>query len=280
MDKPLTVTPDLDISTDCPLGEDNSKNDGVFMTAVPRLSELGTHTGRKRSIPEDGGVISDDSPERSSSRSSQPSIGKRSTQVRIVNSMIQNAFLDTRTSTPTLKLVSASARSGLTFPPPNSVRQLHQNEFSAVAQPERMRRSPKMHQQHHPYSRVHMPQGRIHRLEHAQNTQYIADPLSRLSAHEQQQGSSLQYQDLSYKTPNYRTTKHAHQAQKELQRYQMMNQAHLQQSNVQRNGGGQARGLVTGTIRQQTSVMQTFGNTPLISQGEKQERKKNNCING
>ena len=95
------------------------------MTAIPRLSELGT--GRKRSVPEDGGVISDDSPERTSSRSSQPSIGKRSNPVRIVNSLIQNAFLDTRTSTPTLKLVSAG-RSGLTFPPPNSVRQLHQNQ--------------------------------------------------------------------------------------------------------------------------------------------------------
>jgi len=267
MDKPLTVTPDLDISPDCQLGQDNFKKDGVFMTAVPRLSELGT--GRKRSVPEDGGVISDDSPERSSSRSSQPLMGKRSTQVRIVNSMIQNAFLDTRTSTPTLKLVSAS-RSGLTFPPPNSVRQLHQNEFSAMAQPERMKRSPKM--QHHPYSRAHMPQGRIHRLE--QNTQYIADPVSRISGHEQ--GSSLRYDPLSYKTPNYRTTKHAHQAQQELQRYQMINQAQLQQSNVQRNNGGQARGLVAGTIRQhttQTNVMQ-FGNTPLISQGKKTEKEK------
>lgn len=261
------MTPDLDVSPDCQLREDNSKRDSIFMKAVSQLSELGT--GRKRSVPEDGGVISDDSPERTSSRSSQSSIGKRSTQVRIVNSMIQNAFLDTRTSTPTLKLVSTS-RGGLSFPPPNSIRQLHQNEFSSVSQPERKRRSPKL--QHHPYSRVPVPQGRIHRLE--QNPQYIADPnvphdLQRISGPEQ--GSSLQFPELSYKTPNYRTTKHAHQAQQELQRYQMMNQAHLHQSNPQRNVPAQGRGLVTGTIRQhttQTSMMQ-FGNSPLISQGMK-----------
>ena len=255
MEKPLTVTPELSGSPDV-------IREGVIMKSI---SFHGPESGRKRGVPEDGGVISDDSPERPGSRTSYLRKEKRSAQ-RQVNNFIQNAFVDKRASTPTLKLVGVTSN-GVNFPPvsSNTIRHLHPNEYSKVIQPERKRRSPKL--QHHPYQRHQVPQTQriVQRVERIPNTQYFTDPAVQKDL--QQQVSRMnERRQGGYHQPGFRSSDHSRQAQEELRLYQQMNQAQFQRAHGQGSIPQQApRGLVTETVRQ-TSVMQ-YGSTPVISQG-------------
>ena len=252
MEKPLTVTPELSGSPDV-------HREGVIMRSFHSQE-----SGRKRGVPEDGGVISDDSPERPGSRTSYLTKEKRSTQ-RQVNNFIQNAFVDTRASTPALKLVGVTSN-GVNFPPAssNTIRHLHPNEYSKVIQPERKRRSPKL--QHHPYQRHQVPQTqRIQRVDRIPNTQYFTDPAVQQDLQHQVSRMNERRQP-AYHQPGFRSSDHSHQAEEELRLYQQMNQVQYQQAHGQRSVPQQSpRGLLTETVRQ-TSVMQ-YGNTPVISQG-------------